>query len=117
MVSNTLAVLPIDMFVNIKKIDKVSSPVLIIHGTLDGVVPYVHGKELYDKVVNPYKFVSLEGAGHNDIECDFKDELFDVFAGFFEHLEGLEKKEQDKTKEKAEGREKEYDDSRDGSND
>ena len=74
--------LPVDMFVNIKKIDKVGSPTLIIHGTMDGVVPYQHGQDLFAKAGKPYKFVSLEGAGHNDIEVDYRDELFAAWADF-----------------------------------
>ena len=61
-----------DIFVNIRKIEKVVDyPVLIVHGKLDDVVPFSHGQELFDLVskVNPRtSHLWLETCGHNDIE-------------------------------------------------
>jgi pimeloyl-ACP methyl ester carboxylesterase len=85
-VSNVLAQIPIDMFVNINKIHKIDVPVLIIHGTADEVVPYDHGKELHARCPNAYKLLSLEGAGHNNIECDFMDQLLAGLDQYFKFL-------------------------------
>uniref|UniRef100_A0A2R9B2S7 palmitoyl-protein hydrolase n=1 Tax=Pan paniscus TaxID=9597 RepID=A0A2R9B2S7_PANPA len=46
-----------DAFPNIEKVSKITSPVLIIHGTEDEVIDFSHGLPLW-----------VEGAGHNDIE-------------------------------------------------
>lgn len=46
----------------IKKINPV--PVLIIHGTQDGVVPFYHGLKLYDEALQPKEFWMYEGKGH-----------------------------------------------------
>jgi fermentation-respiration switch protein FrsA (DUF1100 family) len=77
-VSTTLAMLPVDIFVNVNRIGtnnplftpvfpssisrggwglegKIEIPTMIIHGTDDEVVPYWHGTELYAKAGNPYK--------------------------------------------------------------
>jgi len=71
-VSTRLATLPVDMFENIKKIDKIRCPIFIAHGTMDEVVPYVHGQHLQAKVSPKYlwRFSSINGAGHNNIESD-----------------------------------------------
>lgn len=41
----------------------------MFHGEKDEVVPYHHGKNLYEKVLekSKYKFISLEHANHHDI--------------------------------------------------
>eukprot|EP00293_Proteomonas_sulcata_P018665 CAMPEP_0184298576 /NCGR_PEP_ID=MMETSP1049-20130417/9366_1 /TAXON_ID=77928 /ORGANISM="Proteomonas sulcata, Strain CCMP704" /LENGTH=116 /DNA_ID=CAMNT_0026608747 /DNA_START=157 /DNA_END=507 /DNA_ORIENTATION=+ len=38
----------------------------VIHGTADEIVPFAQGKELA-KILPRSEFVSLEGAGHNDL--------------------------------------------------
>lgn len=56
-----------DRFKNIKKIDRINAPLLIVHGTNDRTVPYDFGRALYNVARDPKQFVSLEGAGHNDV--------------------------------------------------
>jgi hypothetical protein len=46
----------------IKKIAPV--PVIVIHGTADRVVPYAHGKMLYDLASDPKGIWTVEGGGH-----------------------------------------------------
>lgn len=57
------------MFVNREKIKKTKSPVLIIHGTRDDVVPFEHGLEMYNAVPDEYKYtpVWVKGATHHNI--------------------------------------------------
>ena len=57
-----------DPFRNIDKIDRVHSPVLVIHGREDEVVAFNHGEELYRRCINPVDPLWIAGAGHNDIE-------------------------------------------------
>jgi alpha-beta hydrolase superfamily lysophospholipase len=46
-------------------IGKVSPvPVIVIHGTADRVVPYAHGKMLYDLASDPKGIWTVEGGGH-----------------------------------------------------
>lgn len=66
---------------NISKADKVTNPVLIIHGKKDRVVPYRMGEALTGKLKNARMF-SIHGAGHNDIYYYFDSKLWneiDVF--------------------------------------
>ncbi|KAL6080512.1 AB hydrolase-1 domain-containing protein [Balamuthia mandrillaris] len=104
-VSDGLAKLPgLDMFVNIDRIPKIGSPVFIIHGSEDEVVPYVHGQQLYANLSTASKgalggkvsrMCTLDGAGHNNIEFDFLDELMEALGGFLDDLEaGIKEKEE-----------------------
>jgi fermentation-respiration switch protein FrsA (DUF1100 family) len=46
-------------------IQGVSAPTLVIHSADDEIVPFVHGKELFEHANEPKAFVELQG-GHND---------------------------------------------------
>lgn len=48
-------------------IDKTDSPMLIMHGTNDQVVPLEHAKELYCLCRNPVPPLWIEGGGHDDL--------------------------------------------------
>lgn len=41
-------------------------PLLLIHGTADGVIPYHHGEELYEAAPTPKGFVRIDGGQHID---------------------------------------------------
>ena len=65
----------IDIFTNEDKVPKIKNfPCLIVHGTVDNVVPYNHGKHLYDLLKKTHsdeekvELYSVDGCGHNDIE-------------------------------------------------
>ena len=62
--------LPIDPFPNLKMIKDVKCPVLIIHGTKDSVIPYRHGKELFELANEPKRLVAVEGGDHNTLVND-----------------------------------------------
>eukprot|EP00549_Striatella_unipunctata_P009565 CAMPEP_0118707188 /NCGR_PEP_ID=MMETSP0800-20121206/21035_1 /TAXON_ID=210618 ORGANISM="Striatella unipunctata, Strain CCMP2910" /NCGR_SAMPLE_ID=MMETSP0800 /ASSEMBLY_ACC=CAM_ASM_000638 /LENGTH=254 /DNA_ID=CAMNT_0006609927 /DNA_START=161 /DNA_END=922 /DNA_ORIENTATION=+ len=59
-----------DKFSNIDRIEKVQCPVFIIHGRVDEVVPFEHGKALYDALPRRYRAAPfwVDGMGHNDLE-------------------------------------------------
>lgn len=57
----------VDMFETIKKLNKIKSPVKILHGDTDTVIDISHAKTLYDKVVNKMTPVWYSGIGHNEI--------------------------------------------------
>ena len=56
-----------DQFRSDLRAGKVTAPVLIVHGENDFVVPTTLGKRLYDLIRAPKRFVSVAGAGHNDL--------------------------------------------------
>lgn len=50
-----------------ERIGNVTSPVLILHGTEDAVIPVEHGKRLYEFASEPKELLIIEGAGHGDL--------------------------------------------------
>ncbi|CAD5978256.1 Alpha/beta hydrolase domain-containing protein 17B [Planktothrix tepida] len=58
---------PFDRFANLRKIPFVKAPVLVIHGTIDQVIPFSHGQRLFDAVKTPKLSFWLEGANHNNV--------------------------------------------------
>lgn len=70
---------------NDTRVAKFSKPTLIIHGTSDWIVPYKHGKILYEAVPEDVEkqLISIEGAGHNNI-FQFTEEYFNPLKLFIE---------------------------------
>ncbi|GFS47750.1 hypothetical protein TNIN_233141 [Trichonephila inaurata madagascariensis] len=57
-----------DSFPSIEKVPKVTSPVLVIHGTNDEIIDFSHGQAIYERCPRAVEPLWVEGAGHNDIE-------------------------------------------------
>ena len=57
----------LDKFDNYSKIDKILSPLLIIHGKKDEVIPYAHSVILFKKAKERKKHVSIDEAIHNNL--------------------------------------------------
>lgn len=74
-VRERMPVVPVDLllrdrFDNLAKIEALTIPVLVLHGTDDQVVPFAHGKAL--AAASPKaKFIAFDGAGH---ELSFRPE-------------------------------------------
>jgi fermentation-respiration switch protein FrsA (DUF1100 family) len=60
--------LPFDKFPNLRRIKNIKTPLLIIHGRRDSVIPFHHGKTLFESANQPKYFVEIPDAGHNDLE-------------------------------------------------
>ncbi len=59
-------VLLFDKFENLRKLPRVSCPVLVMHGREDEVVNFAHGEALYDAAPVPKSHLWIDGAQHND---------------------------------------------------
>ncbi|KAF8107050.1 hypothetical protein N665_0128s0031 [Sinapis alba] len=57
-----------DIYSNINKIKKVKCPVLVIHGTEDDVVNWLHGNRLWKMAKEPYEPLWIKGGGHCNLE-------------------------------------------------
>ena len=57
----------LDKFDNYSKIDKILSPVLLISGKKDEVVPHSHSDKLFLKANNPKKNLFIDEAMHNNL--------------------------------------------------
>ena len=53
---------------SIDKVSKITSPVLVIHGTDDEVIDFSHGLAIYERCPRAVEPLWVEGAGHNDVE-------------------------------------------------
>jgi abhydrolase domain-containing protein 17 len=77
-----IPILPFDKFVNIDKIGKVRSPVLIIHGKSDEVVGFWHGESLLAAANQPKSHFWIAGAGHNNLIDVAGDRYFTTLQNF-----------------------------------
>ena len=66
-VMTTVPLCPFDKFRNVDKIGRMRCPLLILHGEADEIVPFWHGRELFDRASGPKTFVAIPGAHHNDL--------------------------------------------------
>jgi fermentation-respiration switch protein FrsA (DUF1100 family) len=73
---------------SLAKIGNIKVPILVMHGDKDDLVPFEHGKRLYDMANEPKEFYTIPGAGHNDTHIVGGDEYFDVIRNFVNKLEG-----------------------------
>ena len=49
-----------------EKIQKIKTPLLVLHGDRDEVVPFTQGKMVFDAAPEPKRFFTIAGARHND---------------------------------------------------
>mmetsp|Transcript_37103 Transcript_37103/g.85738 ORF Transcript_37103/g.85738 Transcript_37103/m.85738 type:complete len:151 (-) Transcript_37103:142-594(-) len=72
-----------DMFPNIDRVGSIESPIFVIHGTRDEIVPFWHGEGLFLACQRRFRARPfwVDGAGHNNIESLLRDS-----GAFFEHL-------------------------------
>lgn len=62
-----IPLLPFDRFDNLSRIPKIECPLLILHGTDDGLIPFWHAQTLYRAARDPKRLIPIEGANHNDL--------------------------------------------------
>jgi len=68
-----------DKFESYKKINKISVPVLIMHGKVDKIVPYDMGKKMYELANEPKFFYSQE---YGDHMIEYDEKLFTALKKF-----------------------------------
>jgi len=62
------------------------SPVLILHGDADRVVPIAQGRALFDHVPEPKQFVTIPGGDHNDVKPSDPAAYWNAVDGFIDSL-------------------------------
>jgi fermentation-respiration switch protein FrsA (DUF1100 family) len=67
---------------NLDKIRRVPSPLLIIHGDKDEIVPFSMGQKLFEAAADPKAFYPVKDAGHNDAFIVGGEKYFEIFADF-----------------------------------
>lgn len=65
----------------------ISSPVLILHGDQDDIVPISQARKLYEAAREPKSFYTITGAAHNDTYITGGEPYFDALQAFLDSLE------------------------------
>ncbi|MFT6908570.1 MAG: fermentation-respiration switch protein FrsA (DUF1100 family) [Oleiphilaceae bacterium] len=71
-----------DSFNNMSKMNNIKTSILVIHGTKDRVIPYSMGKEIFDAANTRKKFVTIDGAGHNNLHDVYGEEYWVPILNF-----------------------------------
>ncbi|KTC73903.1 2-hydroxy-6-oxononadienedioate/2-hydroxy-6-oxononatrienedioate hydrolase [Legionella birminghamensis] len=58
---------PWDKYDSLSRIRQIKSPLLVLHGDQDRIVPYLQGVELYESANQPKEFVRVLNRGHNNL--------------------------------------------------
>jgi len=73
-------------FDNIDKIPKITCPILIIHGTMDELVPFNSAKRLEEAAKGKVTRFDVQGAGHNDVFDVGGQQLLFAIGAFLRHV-------------------------------
>lgn len=76
-------------FESAKKLERVTVPVMVAHGTLDRTIPVEQGYKLYAAAHEPKRLRIVENAGHNDLVSVGGKEYLDEVAAFIKTTGGL----------------------------
>ena len=79
----------VDRYPCIERIGRVSSPLLVIAGQRDRIVPAAQSRELYEAAPEPKRLVLIPGVGHNDPELLDGTRLIEEVVRFLEEVAGL----------------------------
>jgi fermentation-respiration switch protein FrsA (DUF1100 family) len=90
--------LPIGPFLKTKydvlnKVRSIKSPLLVLHGDRDEIVPFRQGKEVFDAAPQPKAFYTILGANHNDTYLVGGDSYFQALR---KHIESAQSSRQPK---------------------
>ena len=69
-------------FDNATKIKRLKAPLLVVHGTLDQVIPIATGRRVFENATGEKSFIAVEGAGHNDLSNRFAKQYWPVISDF-----------------------------------
>ncbi|MFT7172239.1 MAG: pimeloyl-ACP methyl ester carboxylesterase [Paracoccaceae bacterium] len=79
-----IPIFPFDRFPNLKRITEFETPLLIIHGEEDQIIPFQDGQKLFELSTSDQKsFVPVPNAGHNDIFAQASFDLVSLLTDFF----------------------------------
>lgn len=81
-VMTMIPIIPFDKYNNLAKIATLKHPLLMIHGTVDSVIPFWHGEKLYKTAAVPKVFYAVKNAGHNNIAVVAGREYWETIANF-----------------------------------
>jgi len=68
------------------KVEQLKIPTLIIHGTEDEIVPFEHGKKVFEYYAGPKYFYEVPGAMHNDLFYRAGDKIMQRIQQFIDEI-------------------------------
>ncbi|MGB3532799.1 MAG: alpha/beta hydrolase [Microcoleaceae cyanobacterium] len=80
-------IFPFEKFDNVKKIQNINSPVLIMHGKQDNIIPIEHSQKLYELASVPKLSLWVEEAGHNDFFYVADEQYWEQLKAFIDLIE------------------------------
>lgn len=72
---------------NLANLRQIKAPVLVAHSRDDDIVPFGHGKRIFEAASEPKQFLEMRG-GHNDGFVFMREEWVKALAGFLERHAG-----------------------------
>lgn len=72
-------------FVSKEKIKDNRSPLLLIHGTADAMIPYFMGELVYKNATSEKEMITIQGAGHENLSTDFSTHFWPAIAQFIQN--------------------------------
>ena len=81
-----ISILQHDKYLSLNKIKKVKSPILIMHGQADNIVPFYMGKKLFDEANDPKVSYFPEEDNHM---MEYNEELIETLKNFLSSLSNL----------------------------
>jgi fermentation-respiration switch protein FrsA (DUF1100 family) len=74
-------------FPTVEWLEAVRSPILVMHGTHDRIIPFKLGRALFDEIENPRKrFLAIDRGDHNDIVPAAPGIYWEAAKGFIEEI-------------------------------
>jgi fermentation-respiration switch protein FrsA (DUF1100 family) len=64
-------------------LEEIACPLLVIHSRNDDIIPYTHGRRLFEAARPPKQFLEIEG-GHNDGFVFGREDWIRQFDGFLQ---------------------------------
>lgn len=81
-----IRILPFDKFRNLEKMQRVTSPVLVIHGRKDWTISFSHGERLYAAAPGKKFSMWVDDAGHNNLFYQTRTRYLNTIRDFAENL-------------------------------
>lgn len=70
-------------FESIRKVADIGSPLLVVHGSSDSLIPAQLGRQLYEAAHEPKRFVLVEGGSHYDTNAVGNGQYREAMASLF----------------------------------
>jgi uncharacterized protein len=77
-----------DAYPSLRRLAELRSPLLVLHGDRDDIIPLAHGQALFEAAPVPARMHVFEGIGHNDLVASAGAEYAKVIAGWARELGG-----------------------------